>query len=275
VWDSVGLPDAPARDTAAIVDAACTGAVGALVVGGVEPRDLGLPGIEEALAKTFVISLEVRESAVTQVADVVLPVAPPSEKVGTFVDWEGRLRPFEAALDTSAMSDHRVLDMLAAELGIFLETKTQTQIHAQLEQLGPWSGSRPGLTDAHAPTRTVAPGQLVLATWAPLLDKGRTQDGEPYLAGTAPVAVLRIGPADAGRLAVGDGDLVAVTTPRGSIRVPALVTADLVEGVVWLPTNSEGCDVRGVLGAHAGDPVTVTPVVSTVARTVPATEGAR
>jgi len=270
VWDSVGLPDAPARDTAAIVDAACSGAVGALVIGGVEPRDLGLPGIEEALAKTFVVSLEVRESAVTQVADVVLPVAPPSEKVGTFVDWEGRLRPFEAALDTLAMSDHRVLDMLAAELGVFLETRTQTQIHAQLEELGPWGGARPTLTAVHTPAPDVPQGQLALATWAPLLDKGRTQDGEPYLAGTAPVAVLRIGPADAGRLAIGDGDLVAVVTARGSIRVPALVTPDLVEGVVWLPTNSRGCDVRGTLGAHPGDPVTVSPV-----STVPATEGAR
>ncbi len=275
VWDSVGLPDAPARDTAAIVEAACSGAIGALVVAGVDPVDLALPGVEEALAKTFVVSLEVRESAVTRVADVVLPVAPPSEKVGTFVDWEGRLRPFEAALDTNAMSDHRVLDMLAAELGIFLETKTQAQIHAQYEELGPWAGPRPTLTDAHVPTPPVAPGQLVLATWAPLLDKGRMQDGEPYLAGTAPVAVLRIGPADAGRLGVGDGALVTVTTARGSVRVPALVTPDLLEGVVWLPTNSEGCDVRGSLGALAGEPVTVSPVVSTVSRPLAASEGAR
>ena len=115
----------------------------------------------------------------------------------------------------------------------------------------------------------------MLATWAPLLDKGRMQDGEPYLAGTAPVAVLRISPADAGRLAVGDGDLVAVATGHGTVRVPAaLTTPDLVEGVVWLPTNSEGCDVRGTLGARAGDPVTVSAVVST-APSVLASEGAR
>ena len=33
-----------------------------------------------------------------------------------------------------------------------------------------------------------ARGQAVLATWQPLLDDGRLQDGEPYLAGTARAA---------------------------------------------------------------------------------------
>ena len=60
----------------------------------------------------------------TAVADVVLPVAPHAEKGGTFVDWEGRPRPFEAALDTSASRDYRVLDMLADEIGYFLGTRT-------------------------------------------------------------------------------------------------------------------------------------------------------
>jgi NADH dehydrogenase/NADH:ubiquinone oxidoreductase subunit G len=39
-----------------------------------------------------------RESAVTDLADVVFPVAPVVEKAGSFVNWEGRIRPFEAAL---------------------------------------------------------------------------------------------------------------------------------------------------------------------------------
>ncbi|GAA1892258.1 NADH-quinone oxidoreductase subunit G [Lapillicoccus jejuensis] len=263
VWDVVGLPDSPARDTAGIVAAACRGAVDALVVGGVDPDDLAQPGIEEALAKTFVVSLEVRRSAVTEVADVVLPVAPTAEKAGTFVDWEGRLRPFAAALETNALSDHRVLDMLASEMNVFLETRTQAQIHAQFEALGPWSGERPVLTDGHAPAPAApAEGQLVLATWATLLDKGRMQDGEPHLAGTAPRAVARLSPTDAAALGVADGDVVEVTTGRGSgrVRVPALLTDDLVPGVVWLPTNSAGCAVRATLGAVGGDPVTVTRV---------------
>jgi NADH-quinone oxidoreductase subunit G len=270
-WDVVGLPDAPGRDTAGIIDAACSGEIDALLIGGIEPADLSHPGVEEALAKTFVVSLEVRESAVTAVADVVLPVAPHSEKSGSFVNWEGRIRPFSEALDTNAMSDHRVLDMLAAELGAFLETRTQDQIHAQFEELGPWQGERgaPGMTSMTA-TQTAAPAPpavpagsddapgFVLATWPALLDLGRLQDGEPFLAGTAHRAVLRVNAAGALRIGAEHGELVSAATARGSVTVPLAVTADLVDDVVWLPTNSAGCTVRATLGVEAGARVHVT-----------------
>ena len=107
----------PGRDTAGIIEAATTGGVNALVVGGVDAADLADPRTEEALAKTFVVSLELRASSVTAVADVVLPVAPHAEKGGMFVNWEGRVRPFQAALESAAQSDYRVLDMLASERG--------------------------------------------------------------------------------------------------------------------------------------------------------------
>ena len=255
VWDVVGLPDTAARDTAGIIEAACSGEIDALVIGGVDPADLGHPGVEEALAKTFVVSLEVRDSAVTEVADVVLPVAPHAEKVGAFVNWEGRVRPFQDALETNAMSDHRVLDMLAAELGYFLETRTQEQIHDQFTALGPWTGDR-GVGDGaaaspDAPTPD-SHGRFRLATWPTLLDAGRLQDGEPFLAGTAPRAVARLSASDAERLGVADGDEVTVSSAHGSVTVPVLVTDRMVDGVVWLPTNSVGCAVRTELRDGAG-----------------------
>lgn len=260
VWGVVGLPDQPGRDTTGIIDAAVSGDVDALLIGGVDPDDLADPRIAEALAKTFVVSLEVRKSEVTAVADVVLPVAPHSEKSGMFVNWEGRVRPFQAALTTNAMSDHRVLDVLAAELGEFLETRTQEQVHAQLLALGPWAGPQAVTNTGGSATARPEPAadSFVLATWSMLLDKGRLQDGEPFLAGTARRSVARLAPVDAARLGVADGDLVTVSTGLGSITLPALVTSDLVPGVVWLPTNSEGSTVRPNLGAIAGDPVHVT-----------------
>jgi NADH-quinone oxidoreductase subunit G len=101
-------------------------------------------------------------------------------------------------------------------------------------------------------------GDFVLSTWATLLDSGRMQDGEPFLAGTAPRPVARLSAASARALGVVDGDPVTVAGPLGRVSVPALVTEGMVDGVVWLPTNSSNCAVRAGLGADAGVRVTVT-----------------
>ena len=263
VWEVAGLPDAAPRDTAGIVAAAAAGSIDALVVGGVDPADLPAELAAQtaaALERAFVVSLELRESAVTAVADVVLPVAAQSEKAGTYVDWEGRLRPFAEALATNSVSDHRALDMLASEMGHFLETRTQREIHDQFEALGPWGGARAtSAPDGHrVPGAPDGSGAFTLSSWSTLLDAGRMQDGEPFLAGTAPRAVARLSAASAAALDVVDGDEVVVTGPTGRVVVPALITEGMLDGVVWLPTNSKGCSVRTGLGTDAGGRVAIT-----------------
>jgi NADH-quinone oxidoreductase subunit G len=100
------------------------------------------------------------------------------------------------------------------------------------------------------------PNQAFLATWHNLLDAGRMQDGEPNLAATARAAVAKMSAATAAEAGVGDGGKVTVATERGTITVPAEI-ADMPDRVVWLPTNSAGCAVRGSLGAGHGSLVTV------------------
>jgi NADH-quinone oxidoreductase subunit G len=281
-WGVVGLPDQDGRDTAGIIEAATTGAVNALVVGGVDVSDLADARAEEALAKTFVVSLEVRPSSVTAVADVVLPVAPHAEKGGTFVDWEGRPRPFRAALDSAGQSDYRVLDMLAAELGGFLGTRSLAEVRAEMAGLGPWDGDRPAAPSVPVgEVPSAGDGTLVLATWHHLLDRGSLQAGEPFLAGTAPSAVARVSPATAAAFGLTDGDVVEVGTEHGSVRAPAEVTEGMVDHVVWLPTNSSGSTLRATLCAAPGDVVTlakaglpspITPDPSTDPTTDPGTD---
>ncbi|KAB7746427.1 NADH-quinone oxidoreductase subunit G [Nostocoides sp. F2B08] len=252
------------RSTAEMVRDAAVGRLGALVVGGVDPYDIVSAGaghadgvtidtedVLEAMRRAFVVSLEVRESAVTELADVVLPVAPHAEKAGTFLDWEGRARPFEAALDSGAMSDYRVLDMLATELGTPIGTRTL-------------SGTRDRLVAEPEPTRPTAPtveagepaepgaGHVLLATWHHLLDMGRMQDGEPFLAGTAPATVAKVSPGTAETFGLVDGDAVEVSTDSGSIVLPVVVTEGMVDHVVWMPTNSAGAPVRSALGVDSG-----------------------
>ena len=97
---------------------------------------------------------------------------------------------------------------------------------------------------------------MVLATWPTLLDAGRMQDGEPYLAGTARLAVARLSAATAAAVGVVDGRPVTVSTDRGEVTAPAVVS-DMPDGVVWLPTSSEGVRVRLGLAAANGSRVRI------------------
>ena len=56
--------------------------------------------------------------------------------------------------------------------------------------------------------------------------------------------------------AVWPGQPVAVSTDRGKVVLP-LELADLPDGGVWVPTNSEGSKVREVLGVDAGAIVSI------------------
>ena len=97
-WGVASLPADPGRDTAQILADAAAGEIGAMVIAGVDPADLPDPeaALEALEATPFLVSLELRASAVTDRADVVLPVAAVAEKAGTFVNWEGRPGSFGA-----------------------------------------------------------------------------------------------------------------------------------------------------------------------------------
>ncbi|HVN11072.1 MAG TPA: NADH-quinone oxidoreductase subunit G [Kineosporiaceae bacterium] len=260
VWGVPALPAIPGRDTAGMLQAAAAGRLGGLVVGGVDPDDLPDPVAARTAIDTagFVVSLEVRAGEVTRRADVVLPVAPPAEKAGTFVDWEGRWRPFDVALRTTAMSDLRALDALADEMGVSLGLRGVERARGELAELDAWEGTRAG-APAVAAAEPPQPqrGTAVLATWHLLLDDGRMQDGEPYLAGTRHAPVARMSTATATEIGAADGGLVTVSTTRGAVTVPLVVT-EMADRVVWLPTNSPRSRVRATLGVDSGALVTIT-----------------
>ncbi len=258
-WGVSVLPDAPGRDTGEILAAASRGELGALLVGGVDPDDLPDPAAVLAAldAVPFLVSLELRSSAVTDRADVVLPVAAVVEKAGTFVDWEGRQRPFEAALpELPAMPDVRVLHVLADAMDVHLGLPDVTRARREIGAFRPWSDARPEFRSVPGGLRRpLERGQVVLATWHELLDAGRMQDNEEHLAGTARRPVARMSVATAARVGATDRALVTVSSTRGSVTLPLVVTHSMVDDAVWLPANARGCSVHRDLGVAAGDMV--------------------
>jgi NADH-quinone oxidoreductase subunit G len=260
-WGVDSLPGLNGRGLSDLLAAVHTGEVRGLLVGGVDPHDLPDPTAALAAidAADFVVSLELRASAVTERADVVFPIAPVVEKSGTFLDWEGRERPFTEVLrGTNALSDTRVLHVLAAEMEVDLGVPDVAAARAELAELGHWDGERAaGPQEAGPSSKSPGSGEVVLATWHLLLDAGRLQDDEPFLAATARRPVARLSPETASEVGVADGDDLTVSTDAGSVTMPVVVT-DMPARVVWLPTNSAESAVRATLRADAGAVVRLT-----------------
>jgi NADH-quinone oxidoreductase subunit G len=259
-WGVAELPATPGRDTTGILTAVRDGALAGLVVGGVDPDDLPTPALaREALAAArFVVSLEMLPSAVTEVADVVLPIAAAPEKSGGYLDWEGRFRPFDATLHgTGRLPDARVLHGIADAMfdatGVELGLPAQEVARNELAALGraAKTAAPKGLTVKPVALRSMDGDQAVLASWRQLLDVGSLLRDEPELAGTARRPVARVGKDTAARLGLADGDLVTVSGPAGAVSLPVLLT-EMPDRVVWLPMRSPGSEVRAQLGAGPG-----------------------
>ncbi|MFD4897337.1 NADH-quinone oxidoreductase subunit G [Streptomyces sp. NPDC058411] len=267
VWGVAELPTGFGRDTGQILEAAATGELAALLVAGVDPEDLPDPaGALRALDEVgFLVSLELRPGAVTERADVVLPVAAVAEKSGTFLNWEGRARMFEAALKpeqlprTLCPTDARVLHMLADALDVRLALPDLKAARRELDRLG---GRQDGFADdpraASRPVPRPGDGEAVLAGHRMLLDRGRLQEGDEALAGTRHAAIARLSPATAAESGVKDGDLLAVTGPAGTTELTLAVT-EMPDRVVWVPLNSVGRGVPADTGAQPGGLVRIGP----------------
>ena len=258
-WGVESLPTDAGRTTSEIISALATGDLDSVVVGGLDAHDLhhGTQALD-ALKKAFVVSLEIAPSSVTAVADVVLPVAAVTEKSGSFLNWEGRARAFDAAVaDSLNRSDVRILSMIADAMGESIMLGTVTASAREFNQLGKWDGARVQLAPVSAASvKSVSGNEALLTSWRRLLDMGSLQKGEDNLAGTRRPTVAVISPKRAESIGVTTGNQVRVSNAHGSITLPVLVE-DIHDDAVWVPRNSFGSQTLIALDAVHGDVVTV------------------
>ena len=255
-WGVDSLPQNIGRDTDAILKDLHDGKIEALLVGGVDPLDISAHH-HDGLEKAFVVSLEIRRSAITEIANVVLPVAAVAEKTGSFMSWEGRARSFETAIsDSLQRSDLRVLSMLADQMGTPINLPTVSAAAKELASLGTWD-SRSEFKETQSSTSSAPTGnEAILSSWRLLLDHGSLQDGEPNLAGTAHPSVAVISAERAVSLRVTNGDLLRISTHDGWIMLPCQI-ADIDNSTIWVPRNSSGSTVIANLGVTSGALVSV------------------
>ena len=262
IWGVNGsdIPSKPGRNHAEIIQAAINGELKALVIAGLDvldapdPQALGLA----INSVDFVITLGIQENSLTRYANVSLPVAPVTEKSGTFINWEGRPRPFGRAItSTNALTDARVLAMIAESLGLDFGLQTIEELRQELSSFGSWNGNKlvkPTVTAKDAAKTSV--GNAILSTWNLLLDDGALQKGEEHLAGTQRPVVAHMSEKTATDNNLENGEKVIISNSRGSITIK-LEIIEMVNDVVWIPSNNHDSKVKSKLGAEEGDVVTI------------------
>ena len=253
-WGVDSLPTTPGLSTTEILAALTNESLDAVLIGGVDPMDISAVALNQLL-NTFVVSLEISHSAVTAIADVVLPVAAVVEKSGSYLDWRGSARHFEKGVeDVDLRSDVRILSMLAQEMGTPINLPTVTATAREIQSLGSWDGAKPAFTKKA--TGSSQSNEMTLVSWRFLLDLGTLQLGEANLAGTAKSARAHISSATATKLGVTESDSLVISSELGAIELPVSIR-EIADNLVWVPRNSVGSQVIPSLGFTSG-PVKVT-----------------
>ena len=253
VWGSDSLPTTTGMNTLEMINSDLE----AILIGGVDPMDIS-PDAKVKLAKKFIVSFEIRQSDITEIAQVVFPVATVVEKSGSFMDWQGKVRKFEAAVEQSLnRSDVRILSMLADEIGRPINLPTVKAARNEFESIGNWDGQLVAMKPA-APleVKSVKADEAILSSWRNLLDKGSLQDGEENLAGTARQSVAVISQTRASSLNVKENDLVRVSNDYGAVTLPCVIE-DIDDSSVHLPRNSLGSQLFRNLGVVSNSIVKV------------------
>ena len=262
IWGVNGseIPNKPGRNHSEIIQAALSGEIKALIIAGLDVMDAPDPqALGQAInAVDFVITLGIQENSLTRYANVSLPVAPVTEKSGTFINWEGRPRPFGRAItSTNALTDARVLAMMAESLGLDFGLQTIEELRQELSSFGSWNGKKldkPSVASIGA--ANVSVGSSILSTWNLLLDDGALQKGEEHLAGTQRPVIAHLSEKTAAENNLVTGDKVTISNSRGSIIIK-LEIIEMVNDVVWIPSNNHDSKVKSKLGAKEGDVVTI------------------
>jgi NADH-quinone oxidoreductase subunit G len=252
-WGLETIPGNVGLDAVEIVNAGAEGLLDALVIGGVELRDLPDPAAAmQAIDRSFTVSLENRLSQAALLADVVLPTALIEEQSGHFLNWEHRAGVVNKVVKSSAMTDLEILDLIATEMDAPIALDSTEKASNEWAGFGNWEGERPALETEPIEAQ---PEGVLLTAWSEPLWASAANDGEENLAASARAEFAALSEATAKSLGLEAGDEVSVSGDVASIRLP-LQVREMVDGTIWIPANSRQ-GTLGELGAAVGHVVTV------------------
>ncbi len=274
------VPDGSGLDTAGILAALETGQLATVMLMGADPiRDHSDPGsARRALDNAdFVVAFDMFLTDSVRLADVVLPVAGLGEVEGTVTNLEGRVQKVNRLIPPigRARPPWEILDDLAAHMGAHLGATSASAVAKEIASVAPayagvtwdtldWGEGREGVV---VPTEDgVQPLQYIPAVGAipvvadrfglhlgrVLFDDGVAVRHSPALAGLVPAAWAHLHPRDASKLAVREGDLVAVSGME-TVELPVRIDPGLAPGSVYVPFNLEATAAIGAAASVSVD----------------------
>ncbi len=163
-----GLPSIPGKNLPQILDAAWSGALGALLVVGANP--FGDARLDRAsLKSTFLIVQDIFLTETGSAADVVFPAASLYEKTGTVTNTFGDLQLARKAADRAGVKpDFEILVRLAASMGADVKALVPFGKGGVTADLGQSRGAQAGEADRHAVWLSANGLELRLSPFDPL-----------------------------------------------------------------------------------------------------------
>ncbi|MDH3705436.1 MAG: NADH-quinone oxidoreductase subunit NuoG [Acidimicrobiia bacterium] len=262
-------PSQPGLDAAGILAAAADGGIDVLVLLGADPlrdfpdRDLA----QRALSRiATIVAVDVLPTDSVAAAHVVLPAATTTEVPGTFTNLEGRLSALAQKVTPpgTARADWIIAAELAARLGEDLGVESLDDIWAELATVSPvHAGIDPaaavglegtvvtGTLERTAAERLETPSvdayALRLISTREMYDQGTALGACPSSAGLHRSPSVALNPVDFEKLGVAPGDVVAVTSARTVLRLPARSDAGVPRGCAALVSHLDLTDAYDLI----------------------------
>ncbi|WP_447978938.1 molybdopterin-dependent oxidoreductase [Candidatus Nitrospira bockiana] len=260
-----------------------TGQIKALYVIGENPLGT-LPAsaeVREALSRLELLVCQdpfLTETA--QVAHVVLPACTYAEKEGTFTNLEGRVLRVRQALDPvgESLPDWHIMTAIASGLGYPLDYESPYDIQREIMKLLPGyynlgqprkvepnpdgylsNGFSREVGARYAEAAAHRSGAVTLTLGQLLYHSGKLSTQASGLLTVAPnTGRLRMNVKDMERMGLNEGDVVRVTTPKGTIQMGVQIDQALMPGSCFFPEHFNEPPVKDLMPLEL-DPVTGAP----------------